>query len=152
LNNNQTNSQYNLKYPTKTHILFNNQQIADFMDNIPLTRIGQILFTVPFFVFGLFHLMGADAMAGMVPIPGGVIWIYLVGIALILAGISIVIRKKTRLACLLLALMLLIFVLSIHLPGVLAGGDGVQASLGNLLKDIGLMGGALVIANQFGND
>ncbi|QQS31537.1 MAG: DoxX family membrane protein [Sphingobacteriales bacterium] len=117
-----------------------------------MTRIGQILYTVPFFVFGLFHLMGADAMAGMVPIPGGAIWIYITGLSMIAAGVSIILRKKTRLACLLLALLLLIYVLSIHLPGVIAGGDGAQAAMGNFLKDIGLMGAALVIANQFGND
>lgn len=122
------------------------------MQNINLTRIGQIIFGIPFLAFGLMHLMNADAMAGMVPLPGGAIWVYLTGIAQLLAFVSIVIRKKTRLACLLLALMLLIFILTLHLPGVMAGGDAAQMSMGNLLKDIGLMGAALVIANQFGND
>ncbi|OWY22512.1 DoxX family protein [Sphingobacteriales bacterium UPWRP_1] len=117
-----------------------------------MTRIGQIIFGIPFLVFGILHFLNADAMAGMVPLPGGVIWVYLTGLAQVLAFVSIVIRKKTRLACLLLALMLLIFVLSLHLPGVIAGGDAAQMSMGNLLKDIGLMGAALVIANQFGND
>ncbi|HRK26532.1 MAG TPA: hypothetical protein PK239_04495 [Chitinophagales bacterium] len=119
------------------------------MDNLNLTRIGQIIFAIPFLVFALFHFMGADAMAGMVPLPGGAIWVYLTGLAQVLFFVSVVMRKKTRLAALLLALMLLIFILAIHLPGAM-GGD--QAATGNLLKDLGLIGGALMLANQFGND
>ncbi len=91
---------------------------------------------------------GANAMAGMVPIPGGAIWVYLTGAALLAAEVAFVINKKVRLACGLLGIMLLIFILSIHLPGVLAGGDGGQMSLMSLLKDLGLAGGAFVLAGQ----
>ncbi|OWY21946.1 DoxX family protein [Sphingobacteriales bacterium UPWRP_1] len=114
--------------------------------DLNLTRIGQILFGLTFLGFGISHLVFADNMAGIVPLPGGVIWVYLTGIAQILAFVSIVIKKKTRLACLLLALMLLIFILTIHLKSAMSG------DLTGFLKDLGLMGAALVIANQFGND
>jgi len=59
-------------------------------------------------------------MVGYVPsfIPGGVFWVYLVGLALIAAAVSIIIQKKAKLACLLLAILLMIFVLTIHLPGL----------------------------------
>ncbi len=111
--------------------------------NFVTTTLGRILFAVPFGIFGLFHFMNAGAMKGMVPFPPQVVWIYVTGAALIAAAISIVINKKARLASLLLGAMLLIFVLSIHLPGVL-GGD--QSAMPNLLKDLSLSGAAFTFA------
>jgi putative oxidoreductase len=112
----------------------------------PLTKLGRFLLAIPMAVFGILHFMAANNMAAMVPIPGGAIWVYITGAALIAAAVSIIIQKKSRLAATLLAIMLLIFVLSIHLPGVLAGGDGGQMSMMSLLKDIAIAGGALVYA------
>lgn len=91
--------------------------------------------------------MNAGAMAGMVPIPGGVFWIYLTGIAMLAASISIIIEKYTRLACILLGIMLIIFVLSIHLPTVI-GGE-MQSGMTNLLKDLALAGGAWILARNY---
>ena len=100
-------------------------------------NIGKYLFAIPFAIFGLFHFMNAEAMAPMVPVPGGVFWVYLVGVALIAAAASIAMRKKSGLASMLLGALLLVFVLTIHLPAVL-GGD--QMSMGQLLKDLALAG------------
>lgn len=102
-----------------------------------LTTIGRLLYAIPFAIFGLFHFMNAEAMAPMVPVPGGVFWVYLVGVALIAAAASIAMRKKSGLASMLLGALLLVFVLTIHLPAVL-GGD--QMSMGQLLKDLALAG------------
>ena len=113
------------------------------------STVARILFALPFAIFGLFHFMNAQGMAGMVPIPGGVFWIYLTGAALIAAAISIIIRKQARLACLLLALFLVITALAVHLPGAM-GGD--QMSTSNVLKDLALAGAALGFAGRFEND
>ena len=64
--------------------------------------VARILFIVPLLGFGSGHLMNAGDMAGMVPIPGGVFWIYLTGVALLAAAVSIIIKKKAALATLLL--------------------------------------------------
>lgn len=112
-----------------------------------LGKIGRYVFAVPFGVFGIIHFMNASAMAGMVPIPGGVFWIYLTGAALIAASLSIIIEKYTRLACTLLGVMLIIFVLSMHLPGVMSGE--MQPSMTNLLKDLSLAGGAWILAGNY---
>ncbi|WP_372633369.1 DoxX family protein [Fodinibius sp.] len=112
-----------------------------------IEKAGRYLFALPFGIFGLFHFMNAGQMAGMVPIPGGVFWVYLTGIALLAACISILIEKKARLACILLGVMLLIFVLTIHLPGVL--GEGGQSAMTMLLKDTAMAGGAWILAGQF---
>ena len=112
------------------------------------TTVARYVFAIPFGIFGLFHFLNASQMAGMVPIPGGVIWVYLTGVALLAACISIIIQKYTRWACLLLALLLIIFVLTIHLPGVLDAATR-DASMPSLLKDTALAGGALILANNY---
>jgi len=109
------------------------------------TRVAKILFALPFGIFGLLHFMGAKDMAGMVPIPGGVIWIYITGIAMLAASIAIIANKMGRLASFGLALLLLIYILTLHLPG-LGNEATMQMSMMSLLKDMGLMGGALTYA------
>ena len=115
------------------------------------TTIARYVFALPFGIFGLLHFMNASQMAGMVPLPGGVIWVYLTGAALLAACISIIIQKYTRWACLLLALMLIIFVLTLHLPGVINAPDeaAMGASMAQILKDTGLAGGALILADNY---
>lgn len=107
--------------------------------------IGRIVYGVVFCIFGSFHFMRGSQMGGMVPewLPGGVFWIYLTGIALIAAGISIIIRKKASLATLLLAILLFTFVLFIHLPGAI---DGDQNAMSSLLKDTALAAAALYMS------
>lgn len=110
------------------------------------SKIGRYLYALPFGVFGILHFVNAGQMAGMVPIPGGVFWVYLTGLAMLAACVSLVIEKKARLAAILLGVMLIIFVLSIHLPAVI-GGE-MQSSMPNLLKDLALAGGAWFVAGQ----
>lgn len=112
-----------------------------------LSTIGRYLYALPFAVFGIFHFINAGQMAGMVPIPGGVFWVYLTGLAFLAFCVSLIIEMKVHLAGILLGVMLIIFVLSIHLPGVM-GGE-MQPSMTNLLKDLALAGGALYIAGSY---
>ena len=116
------------------------------------TTVARYLYAIPFRIFGVMHFINGSQMAGYVPsfIPGGVFWVYLVGVALIAACVSIIIGKYTKLACLLLALLLIIFVLTMHVPGVLNEAT-MQASMPNLLKDSALAGGALILANNYDN-
>lgn len=113
----------------------------------PLIKLGRFLLAVPMAIFGILHFMAADAMAGMVPLPGGVIWIYVSGLALIAAAVSIILQKKARLASTLLAVLLLIFVFAIHLPAALKGDDAGQTAMMSLLKDLAIAGGALIYAS-----
>lgn len=104
------------------------------------TTVARFMFAIPFAVFGLFHFMDAEGMSGMVPswLPGTVM-VYLVGLALIAASVSIMIKKMASLATLLLGVMLLLFVLLLHLPGVI---DGNEISMPMMLKDFALAGAA----------
>ena len=115
-----------------------------------LTAIGKYLFAIPFIIFGLMHFMNGSAMAGYIPsfIPGGVFWVYLTGLALILAPVAMFINKYAKLSMFLLGIMLLLFVLTIHLPGVL-NSDTMQMYLPNMLKDLSLAGGAFFLADGY---
>ncbi|AOP35298.1 DoxX family protein [Leptospira tipperaryensis] len=112
-----------------------------------MKKIGKIVYAVPFAIFGLFHFLSAPAMSGMVPsyIPFPVIWVYLIGLALIAAAVSIITGIKTHLATILLAVLLGIFIVLVHLPGAAAGN---QMSTVSLLKDLSLLGAALLIAGS----
>jgi len=110
--------------------------------------IARVLYALPLGIFGLLHFMNAQGMTMMVPsfIPGGVLWVYITGIALLAAAVAIIANRRFgRLASLLLGVMLLIFALTIHLPGVM-NPDTMMSSMPNLLKDTALAGGAFAFA------
>lgn len=109
-----------------------------------MNMVGRTLYGLPLLVFGLLHFMAAPMMAGMVPtfVPGGIVWVYITGVALILAALAIIANRLAPLASLLLGIMLLSFALTIHLP-MLLGGD--QNAMPNLLKDTALAGAAFFV-------
>lgn len=114
-----------------------------------LIGLGKYLFAIPMAIFGAMHFMGADAMAGMVPIPGGVIWVYVSGAALIMAAVAIFLGKMDKLACLGLAVLLLLFVILIHMPNAMSADAATkQRGMISAMKDIALAGGALMCASQ----
>ena len=117
------------------------------MNNSTLARIGTIIFALAVATFGVMHFMHASVMSGMVPsyFPGGVIWVYLAGAGLVLAGISFLINKYVRIAGILLGLMLIVFILVIHLPHHL---NGDSSALAMILKDAAMAGAAFVIAGR----
>jgi uncharacterized membrane protein YphA (DoxX/SURF4 family) len=114
-----------------------------------ITGIGKYLYALPIFIFGLFHFMNANAMAGMVPLPGGVVWVYITGAGLLAAALSIFIGKYDKLGTFLLGIMLLIFAFSLHLPGAM---EGDQSSTSSFLKDFAMAGAALMYAHALAKD
>ena|SRR5689334_9762481 len=117
------------------------------MNNSFLYRIGVIIYALCIGYFGVNGLMHASEMAGyhLVPdyMPGGAkIWIYITSTCLVLAAISFLIGKYTRLAALLLTAFLVIVILTVQIPGI-HNGD-----LTGLIKDSAMAGGALMIAGK----
>ena len=115
-----------------------------------ITTLGRILFAVPFAVFGINHFLMTNYYLGMLTsfIPLGAYTIILTGIMLIAASISIITKKFIKQATLLLAFLLLIFILTIHIPHLFNGSDKT-ATLIALFKDISLMGGSMMIAGIY---
>ena len=114
-----------------------------------LAIFGRILFALPFGILGLNHFLMTDVYLGMMSsfIPGGAYSILVSGLLLIVASISIILNKNIKIACFGLAAMLFIFIATIHIPGLFnPDPKTVQLALMELLKDTGLMGGAIMIA------
>ena len=112
-----------------------------------LTSIGRILFGIPFVLLGLNHFLMIDYYLGMLTsfIPSEAYTMILTGLMLMAAGVSIILNKLVRLSTLLLALLLFIFILTIHIPHLISDTDKTPTLIA-LLKDISLMGGSLMIA------
>lgn len=122
------------------------------MNQHMISRIAIFLLSFVMIFFGIQHFVHPQNMVTRVPdfLPGGITWVYIVGVAFILAAISFMTNILVRTAAYLLALMLLIFVFTIHLPQYLdtADNDYKQATMVNLLKDLALAAFALYIASN----
>lgn len=113
---------------------------------------GRYLLLLFLLGFGLKHLSDGADLAGMVPpfLPGGIVWIYVTGLAMILAVVSGLMGKWDKLAFTLAGVMILIFAATIHLRGVLDGGN--PRVLFDFLKDIGLTGACWMYASSYARD
>jgi len=111
--------------------------------NLLTGKIARVVFSLPMIFFGASHFMNAKGMAGMVPLPGGVFWVYITGLCLIAAAIAIIANRMVFLAAFLLGVMIFIFALTLHLPGAV---NGNQSAMISFLKDLSIAAGAWVIA------
>lgn len=115
-----------------------------------VSRLAIYLLAVVLFVFGVFHFLHPHDLLVYVPsfIPGGIIWVYFIGAAFIAVSISFITNKMVKVAGYVLAILLIIFILSIHIPNYLNAGDKEmkQMALINLLKDTAIASFALHIA------
>jgi putative oxidoreductase len=118
-----------------------------------ITAIGRVLFALPFAIFGINHFLMTDYYIGMLTsfIPLGAYTIILTGIMLIAASVSIIFKMYIKLTTLMLAGLLFFFIITIHIPHLIAGIDN-EITLIALLKDISLMGGSLMIAGIYSEE
>jgi len=115
-----------------------------------IATIGRILFALPFAAFGINHFLMMDYYLGTLTsfIPRTAFVMILTGILLIAASISIITGKLVKLSTILLAILLFIFIVTIHVPHLIHGVD-TTTTLIALSKDISLMGGSLMIAGIY---
>jgi uncharacterized membrane protein len=117
-----------------------------------ISRIAIYILAAVMFFFGIRHLLYPDVLVVTVPdfLPGGKFWVYLTGVAFILAALSLFINLWVRTAAYLLALLLFLIVFTIHLPNYTqtAAVDLQQQALTNLLKDSALAAFALFVASN----
>jgi putative oxidoreductase len=122
------------------------------MNQHTVSRIAIFVLALVMLVFGIQHFLHPYDLLVKVPsfLPGGIVWVYVVGVSFILAAISFLTNKLVKAAAYLLALLLFSFVLTIHLPNYLNTADPEYArmSLTNLLKDSALAAFALYIASN----
>ena len=125
------------------------------MNQHTISRIAIYLLAVVMIVFGIYHFMYPRNLVVFVPafIPGGILWVYLVGVAFILVALAFLTRRMVKIAGYVLALLLIIFVLTIHLPNYLNAGDKDMQDVAfiSMLKDTALAAFALHIASNADN-
>jgi uncharacterized membrane protein len=87
-----------------------------------IVALANLAFAAPMAVFGALHIWGIEFVRDMVPsyMPFRLFWAYFVGVALIAASLSIAARIMVRWSGLLVALMMVLFVALLDIPGVIA--------------------------------
>src|SRR5438128_99352 len=96
------------------------------------SKAAEIIFALVIGTFGVLHLKNGSAWAAGVPayMPGGgTMWIYVTGTAMVLAALAIISGIMKTLACYLLALLLIIFIVTIHFQ------EAMHGTWPNLLKN-----------------
>jgi putative oxidoreductase len=115
-----------------------------------VSRIAIYLLSIVLIIFGVFHFIMPYDLLVYVPefLPGGIRWAYLTGAAFILVGISFLTNQYVKAASYLLSILMLIFILTIHIPNAINAADEAyrKFALLNVLKDTAIMGFALHIA------
>jgi uncharacterized membrane protein len=134
------------------------RQLSRVQPHSALAAIPRFFVGLPSIFYGVQHLLHPEYVPGvplnkLTPdwIPGRIFLSYLVGVILILAGICLLVNKKTRLAAISLGLTILLTVLWIYLPMLLAAPKDVVAL--NFFFDTLLFSGAiLLLANPIDNE
>ncbi len=115
-----------------------------------ISRIAIYILAVVLFIFGIFHFMYPRDLLVYVPdfLPLGIKWAYIVGSAFILVALSYLTNQYVKFSSYLLFVLLIIFILTIHLPNYTNAGDKEmrQLALINILKDSAIAAFALHIA------
>ncbi len=116
--------------------------------------LGRWLFAIPFAIFGLFHFLGGDKMTGAIPayLPAPIFWVYLTGAAMLAASISMMIGKYDKLAAVLLAILLILYIVLITAQGITAEGRDGQDAIGHTLTNLVMAGAALMYAQYAARD
>jgi uncharacterized membrane protein YphA (DoxX/SURF4 family) len=112
-----------------------------------MNPLGRFFFALPFMISSIFYFRSAAEVVEAMPawIPGGEIWVYLSAIVFAYASTSILVLKQTRVACFMLAGIMIGTVALVHLPNI-ASEDLATTSMSYLLKDLSLGGAALYFA------
>ena len=110
-------------------------------------RIARLLFAFACLVLGLSHFVFLDATVSMIPawLPARVGFAYVTGAGHFATGLALFSRVLQRLAATMEACMICVFVLLVHLPGVMAApGSRLQWTM--LYVASALAGSAWVVA------
>ena len=114
--------------------------------------LGRFLFAIPIAIFGVFNFINLTPLSTYA--PGGKPSVILSGLGLLAASIAFIIRKYDKLAAVLMAFMLLLFVFLLHIPGFMNAADPIDKmnSMSGLLKDLIIAGASLLYARHVATD
>jgi uncharacterized membrane protein YphA (DoxX/SURF4 family) len=113
-------------------------------------RIARIIYGLSLIFFGLAHFIDVKDTISLIPnwVPGHLFWAYFTGCAFIGAGISVVIDVFARLAAVLSAVQIALFLLLVWIP-IVAAGSKVPFQWSETFLNTALLAGAWVIADSY---
>lgn len=121
------------------------------MKNLISTRLAIIFFAIIIAFFGANNILHAKVMASNVPsfLPAAIVMVYISGIGFLLAAVAFIIDRYAKLAGYLLALLLLVIVFSVDVPGIIRAVNAhvKMVFITNMLKDAALAMAAILIAD-----
>ena len=121
------------------------------MKNLISTRLAIIVFAVIIAFFGANNILHAKDMAANVPsfLPASRVMVYISGAGFMLAAVAFILDRYAKLAGYLLAILLLIIVFSIDIPGIIRSANSHIKMLyvTTMLKDAALAMAAVLIAD-----
>jgi len=121
------------------------------MKNLISTRLAIIIFAVIMAFFGANNILHAKSMSANVPsfLPVAMVMAYISGAGFLLAAVAFIIDRYAKIAGYLLALLLLIIVFSVDLPGIVrAPNEAIKMLFVTaMLKDAALAMAAVLIAD-----
>ncbi len=106
-----------------------------------------IFFAITMAVFGSQHFTAARGVSTIVPsfYPFPLFWTLLVGVALEATALSLATKKFSQLAATLFAAMMIIFILTMHIPNIIADPKNILR-WSTPFRDLTFAGGALAYA------
>lgn len=109
-------------------------------------RMGRIIYSVPLSITGLIYLWkpkgAVESMTSF--IPGELNLIYVAGFLWLIFGLFIAVNIFTKYACYGVIALSLLYQIMVHIPAVYTG-EYLNVVWFELLRDLSLMGGALLI-------
>jgi uncharacterized membrane protein YphA (DoxX/SURF4 family) len=115
-----------------------------------MNRIGERVFGICVFVFGVAHFVYPNETASLVPTwlaPGALFWAYATGAAHIAASLAILSGVQAKLAARLLCAMFVVFALLVHAPLLVADPRSHVHWVMNAVN-LALLGAAWVVADS----
>lgn len=111
-----------------------------------IVALTPLCFAIPLAVFGAEHLSSPQSLLPGVPayMPWRWLWVYLVGLALIAAAVSIAAGRQVRWSGLLFGAMMFLFVAMLHLPGAIRAGGRIPWTI--VFREMSFGGGGWVLA------
>ncbi|MEO8819858.1 MAG: hypothetical protein ABI267_02075 [Ginsengibacter sp.] len=121
------------------------------MKNLISTRLAIIIFAIIIAFFGANNILNASHMSANVPnfLPASKWMVYISGAGFLLAALAFIIDRYSKIAGYLLALLLLIIVFSVDVPGIVRSVNIhiKMLFITNMLKDAALAMASILVAD-----
>lgn len=112
---------------------------------------GRFFLSITMIIFGVDHFLYTQAASALVPhwVPDPVFWTCLTGVALISAGVAIMLNIRMKVVALLLGTMIFLWVLTLHLPRAISFPSMQKGNeITSLFEALAFSGTAFMIAGR----